>query len=510
MTHQKSSKPSKQISHIMLILFLSFAMIQTISVACAQSTSGNQWKLNLSIENSHNVGTSTFSPFDQVQLYANVTYGNAVQPDILVYFNITGPQDSSNSNIISRIETTNASGNAGFTFRLPIQNENESSLIGTWHVLATIQTTNGTIFEQTASFTTGWNLGITSINLLNVQGQNQSVFSPGDAVRVQLTINNTGQPQTANVTLNMLDSMGNIVNKTQILNSQIDKSSANSTQLQTDFQVPSNATAGKMAIDTGVFSGSYQNISLPVAESRIVYFTIGSNTTITPTPTSTSPSPTATPTSGPTPPPPNVTENSISLFSWLEVATGLFTFTVLFMFLKRKTLPKINTQIPNLPTINHSPAIATPLQSVTQTTNQQSSQTDPTAKIAPSKTINATMATQIPAIFETWQSITPNAESKFPIAQESPQAIATQLSRIAEAGKRVQTLEAALKIEREQLSKEVADLNKILEEQERAIKNYFDSIRQAITNIDPNLNKKQDSAVTHENENQQPYRNENE
>jgi hypothetical protein len=463
MKNHKRAKTYNRLVHVLLILLLSLAITQTIQAAYGQNnaTSNNKWAMSLFIENGQNGSNITFTPFDQIQLIANVTYGNATQPDILVYFNVTGPANAPSPNRITRIETTNSSGKAGFSFRLPIQSENESSLVGTWQASATIQTTNGTI-QKNLTFSTKWNMEITSINLLDSQGTNQTVFSPGNTVGVQLTINNTGEPQTANVTLNMQDPAGNIINQTQFLNSKIDTSTNNATQLQTDLQIPDGTGAGHIAINVAIYSGTYNGTNIPAAENQTAYFTIASNTTVTATPT---PTPTPTPTSGPTPTP-YVIENSVSLFSWLLVATGLFTFTSLFMFLKRKPMPKINTQMPNLPPTIPGPTTSAPLFQL-----QQSSATTETPNIASQGTVDSSFKLTSPQ-------------------QALESQVLTNLNRISETANRIQALKAELKLEREQLAKDLSELNKTVEEQQRSVKSYFDAVKSEIEKLEALLTDK--------------------
>jgi hypothetical protein len=61
-------------------------MAQAIKVTQSQNgntTSNDQRAMSLQIrETGQNVTTNVFVPFDQIQLYANVTYGNTAQPDI--------------------------------------------------------------------------------------------------------------------------------------------------------------------------------------------------------------------------------------------------------------------------------------------------------------------------------------------------------------------------------------------------------------------------------------------
>ena len=485
MAHQKT-RICKQLVCVMLVLLVCVAVNQTIQIAHAQTTA-SQWGMNLQIQKvGANSTSSVFSPFDQVQLNAAVTCNNASQPDMLVYFNVTGPIGAPNPTIISRVETTNASGETGFSFRFPIQSGNESFLVGNWQASATMQTSGGLI-QQNLNFTTQWSMQIASINLLNAQCQNQTAYAPGDPVTVQLTINNPGQPESANITVNMQDQQGNIINQTQIINSQIDTSSTNSTsQVQTDIQIPDDTALGQVAIAAAIYIGNYQGVDIPVAESQTAYLTVASNsTTITTTPT-------ATPTPGPTvTPPPNIVENTVTLFSWLLVATGLFTFTTLFMFLKRKPTLKIGTQMPNMPATKTSPTAAEPLDQSTINKPAQQPTTTSTAGITPEKVMQATTTMQIPNIYETWESQTTPTKSENSESQESSKSIGTQLAKIAGTGKRIQILQETLNIEKDQLAKEIKDLNKTIEAQEKEMKNYFDTIKQTIANIDPDLNRMQ-------------------
>jgi hypothetical protein len=472
MANQKTKKTLKRLIYVLPILLLALSIPQTAQTVHAQTTS-TPWAIKLQILNDQNTTASIFQPFDQVQLLAKVTYNNASQPDVMVSFKVVGP--SSNLINIEKIETTKANGEVTFFFRLPMQAENEDSLIGTWNVTATISGAK----TQASSFITEWGLETTSINLLNSQGKNQTVFSPGNEVAVEATINNLGQAQTANITLNMNDS-GQTINQT-VLNSQI--AGSNQTQVQTFLQIPENAPIGQAAINMAIYKGTYNGTEIPAAENQTAYFTVATNDTSTPTPT-----PTTTSTPTPTPPP-TVLQNSVSLFSWLLVATGLFTFTLLYMFLRRKPT-QIGPQLPNMPAINPYPNITPPSEPTQPKPSiQQPQQTETKVDGAPNM-VQATTTTQMPAIYETWLSQTPldsgaqNKQDQKPSAFTEPaQEIKTYLSRISETGKKVQALETSLKVEREQLNQQIMGLNKILEEQEKAVKNYFDSIRQALATI---------------------------
>ena len=365
--------------------------------------------------------------------------------------------------------------------------------MGTWQATATIQADNSTL-QQSLSFTTQWNLEITSISTQNTQGQKQTIFYPGKTVTVQLTISNNAQPQEANVTLNLIDSTGKTVNQTQIQNTQINASS-NSTQVEGNIQIPDNANTGEATISAAVFSGTYLNINIPAAENKTAYFTIATNTTPITTPT----------------PTPTLIESSVSLFSWLLIAVGLFTFTSLLVFVKRKPTPTMGTQMPNLPPTITSPNVASPPlfpPNSQETTQKPSLQSTATPKMVPEKTINATLMTQVPSIYQTLDIPTldmPISESTTP--QDQKQKMVDHLTKISSINQRVQTLETQLKTEKEELNKAITDLNKTLEEQERAVKSYFDSIRQAIAAINTQpfeVSEERDTKPTEVNDKQNP------
>ena len=63
-------------------------------------------------------------------------------------------------------------------------------------------------------------------------------------------------------------------------------------------------------------------------------------------------------------------------------------------------------------------------------------------------------------------------------------SVAEHLNKISGRAKKIETLNSALQMEKQQLSLEISSLNKTLEEQERIMKNYFETIRQEITKLD--------------------------
>ena len=322
MLHQKIKKASSKKTFALIMVLVAFSLLQICQIAyvSGQTSSSNQWAMAIQIQEAgQNSASTVFAPFDQIQLYANVTYGNLAQPNMLVSFKVESPTNSVN---ITRIETTNSSGIAQFVFRPPIDGESQDTLMGTWQAFATVQTTNAPI-QENLTFTVQWNQEITSIIFNNSGGQQQTQFSRGDKVTTQIAIT-SNQIEPVNITLNFADSAGNKINQTQIGNVALNASANN--KVQNTFQVPNNATLGLATVNASMYSGAYLGVPIQVCQKESGNFTI-TNGGANPTPT-----PTTTPTAPPS------SENSISLFSWLLVATGFFTFTTLYMTLRKGKL----------------------------------------------------------------------------------------------------------------------------------------------------------------------------
>jgi hypothetical protein len=160
-------------------------------------------------------------------------------------------------------------------------------------------------------------------------------------------------------------------------------------------------------------------------------------------------------------PKPQTTQNSISLFSWLLVATALFTFTSLTVFLRRKPY----------------------------------SQTGPTTELSTFPTAAA------PALIDASQLAVPSAAEEILSQQGGLQPFAAKLSNIKSIAQRIDALQKALNMERENLAKEMADVNKTVQEQEKAIKHYFDAVRGETEKYSGYLSD-QEKGKTENNENQ--------
>jgi hypothetical protein len=444
-----------QLTALILVIFV-LIPLATVYTARAAETSTNL-KLNLTFQANNgtiiNSTQLTFAPFDLIQLTANITNGNQTIPQSTVVFSVKGPSSASYPTEIIRSAETDKTGSANITFRIPIE-QTEKVVIGIWQVYANVKTSNGTL-QQNASFQVAWPIQNVAINFYDTQGRSQSGFNPNDTVKAVIAFN-SDKAQTERINFSVQDTSGNI------LTNQAQDISANTTdknEVTYEFKIPESAPLGLASANFSIYSEAYQNVSIPAAQNKIAYFAVG-NYTMTP-PDQTSPTPTPTPS----------VENSLSLFSWLIVATGFFTFTTLVLFLKRKPLQKMGKITP-LPT---GQSIQNP--DITPEKIKQSS--------ALSENTLKTSLTQIQAIVDqnmkSNEEVTTETKSQFAKQQE---ATITHLSSIAVTAKKIQELQAALKIEKDQLGKDIISLNQTIGEQENIIRSYYDTLRNEIKKVE--------------------------
>jgi DNA repair exonuclease SbcCD ATPase subunit len=169
------------------------------------------------------------------------------------------------------------------------------------------------------------------------------------------------------------------------------------------------------------------------------------------------------------------------------------------VFLRRKPSP-VTSQTPVFAPSTPSPATATPApgQSIApqETIQQPAPQTAaPTPKIAPEKVMEATVTSETQSeLAATIEVGKPDLESAPPAQAPSTQAILAHVDRISSTAKRIQAIKATLKSVMEQLDQDLTDLNKLMDERERALKNYFDTVREEVENAKTNVTDIEDTS----------------
>lgn len=92
----------------------------------------------------------TFFALETVEIYANVSYGEMPQNNIIVAFEITGPEESPFPYIIIRTAKTNKTGTAHTSFTIPPSNSTNST-VGIWNVHGSAKILKETAYD-TLSF----------------------------------------------------------------------------------------------------------------------------------------------------------------------------------------------------------------------------------------------------------------------------------------------------------------------------------------------------------------------
>ena len=152
--------------------------------------------------------SDAFAPQDEVFLYAEAMYNEDPVENRLVAFEIYGPINSVFNVTLSRTGTTNASGIASVSFRLPWPAEDaETVTFGVWTVYAVVEIAEESV-QDTLTFRVGWIVDIVSLVTVNVGLQPQTRFSRETCVGVELGLRNIAMlPRRATLTLVTYDSL---------------------------------------------------------------------------------------------------------------------------------------------------------------------------------------------------------------------------------------------------------------------------------------------------------------
>ena len=155
-----------------------------------------------------NQPSDAFAPQDKVFLYAEAMYNEDPVENRLVAFEIYGPVNPVFNVTLSRTGTTNASGIASVSFRLPWPSEDaETVTFGVWIVYAVVEIAGESV-QDTLTFRVGWIVDIVSLVTVDVDLQPQTRFSRETCVGVELGLRNIAMlPRRATLTIATYDSL---------------------------------------------------------------------------------------------------------------------------------------------------------------------------------------------------------------------------------------------------------------------------------------------------------------
>ncbi|MGA2309376.1 MAG: CARDB domain-containing protein [Candidatus Bathyarchaeia archaeon] len=220
--------------------------------------------------------SDAFAPQELVILYARVTFNKAPISNNIVGFQADGPINAIQNITLIGAATTNVSGIAEFSFRMPIPPVNaEETIFGEWHAIATVEI-DQVVVNDTLTFRAGWIITIKSIATLNDKLSPQTDFTRQSTVVFNLTLENIAfTPKPAAITIDTQDGAGHPIMHTELDNLTIPPGESNA---QASSTIPENATLGEENASATPFTSPPTSGGTPYSPS--VYTTFNIVTTV--------------------------------------------------------------------------------------------------------------------------------------------------------------------------------------------------------------------------------------
>jgi hypothetical protein len=206
--------------------------------------------------------SSTFGPQELVVLYALATYNGFPVQQKEVGFEVSGPPNPFQNITIVGTGITDENGTATYSFRIPWPSENPEDIVfGEWTVIATVSIAQQ-VAVDTLTFRVGWIIQITEIATLNSLLQPQSVFTLGEAIVFNLTVENIATTEeSATITIDVEDSAQHPIIHIELKDLLFQPGS---NYVQAASQVPISA-------DTGLANVSAAPFTAPPESGGILY-----------------------------------------------------------------------------------------------------------------------------------------------------------------------------------------------------------------------------------------------
>lgn len=262
---------------VILLAGASFASIPRL--AFSAGTSGGN--LDIFTQKALFNGTGPNEPSDAFQqqelviLYGLVTFDGDPIANKVVGFQVSGPPNNIQNFTVFSAATTNASGLAQYSFRIPTAPINEDQVIfGTWHVVGTVDVDQVTE-NDSLTFQVGWLVQITNISTLNTELEPQTSFSPQSPIVFNLTLENIGfTPHVGTITVDALD-----IDKQSIIQIELDNQTfpPGESCVQTSSHISADAKIGQANASATPYTAPPKLNGIPYSPSAYTLFDIISN-----------------------------------------------------------------------------------------------------------------------------------------------------------------------------------------------------------------------------------------
>ncbi len=199
-----------------------------------------------------NQSSDAFEPQELVYLRALATYNDGPERNMLVAFQVNGPVNAFENVSIVGAGTTNDTGFAEFSFRIPWPSSRAEEIIfGQWSAIATVNIA-GDVVVDTLTFKVGWIVRVTELTTLNFHLNPQSVFARQDTVVFNMTVENIARiDKFATIKVDVEDS-----EKNPIIHIEMESMffPPGKSVVQTYSQIPVSARVGLANVSAAAFT----------------------------------------------------------------------------------------------------------------------------------------------------------------------------------------------------------------------------------------------------------------
>lgn len=209
-----------------------------------------------------NQSSDMFQSQELVVLYALVTYNDDPVANKLVGFHADGPSNPFENETAGGSSSTNESGIAEFSFRIPWPVEMpETKVFGEWAIIATVDVADQRLVD-TLTFKAGWLIEITDIATLDAQGKHEECYSRQDTIVFDLTVeNNAKTVKPATITIDAQDSVGHPIIHIQLEDLVVPPGSIH---INASAPIPVEASLGEATVLAAAYTA-------PVAHDGVLY-----------------------------------------------------------------------------------------------------------------------------------------------------------------------------------------------------------------------------------------------
>lgn len=258
----------------MIVILLSFTLVNIRVNASSDATR----KIDLFTQKmpfngkGMNQSSDAFQPQELVMLYALVTYDEYPMANMLVAFHVNNFPNALRRITLVGVSSTNQSGIAQFSFRIPWPLENAEQIIfGEWFAIATVQIAEE-VAVDTLTFQVGWIIEITNIKTLNASFEPQTNYQREETIFFNLTIRNIAlTPKLATIIIDAQD-----IIRYPIMNLEIDNMVflSGENKLCISSQIPAIASIGEALVVATAYTASPTTGGTPYSPAAISKFEI--------------------------------------------------------------------------------------------------------------------------------------------------------------------------------------------------------------------------------------------